>query len=89
MVIQEAYTHGRPVVASHIGGMAEKTAHGTAETHVEPRNPIALAEAMVKLANQPNLWEENVKRIPRPVTHTESAAAHLDWFERQLRQEAA
>ncbi|MAS05534.1 MAG: group 1 glycosyl transferase [Ahrensia sp.] len=80
MVIQEAYTHGRPVVASHIGGMAEKTAHGTPETHVEPRNPIALAEAMVKLANQPKLWEENVKRIPKPMTHTESAEAHLEWF---------
>ena len=80
MVIQEAYMHRRPVVASNIGGMAEKTASGTNETHVEPRNPIALADALVELANNPALWEENVKRIPDPMTSAESAAAHLDWF---------
>ncbi|TDH38736.1 glycosyltransferase [Pseudohoeflea suaedae] len=80
MVIQEAYMHRRPVIASNIGGMAEKTATGTPETHVEPRSPLALAEAMTTLAADTALWEENVARIPPPLTNTDSAAAHLAWF---------
>ncbi|WP_029041485.1 glycosyltransferase [Cucumibacter marinus] len=80
MVIQEAFAHRRPVVVSDIGGMAEKAAGATEHTRVEPRNPLALAETMVKLASDPGIWEQNVKRIKPPITVAESAAAHLDWF---------
>lgn len=80
MVIQEAYSHRRPVLAANIGGMAEKTAGGTPETQFEARSAHSLAENMVTLARNPNLWEENVKRIKKPMTVTECAKAHLEWF---------
>ena len=33
LVIQEAFLHGRPVICSDIGGMAEKVRHGVDGLH--------------------------------------------------------
>ena len=45
LVIQEAFQHGRPVICSDIGGMAEKVTDGVNGLHFRAGDPDSLAEA--------------------------------------------
>ena len=47
----EAMAAGRPVVASRVGGLAEAVLDGTTGLLVPPRNAVALADAIAKLAS--------------------------------------
>jgi glycosyltransferase involved in cell wall biosynthesis len=49
MVALEAFTRGRPVVASRVGGLAESVEDGVDGYLVEPEDPIALAAALARL----------------------------------------
>jgi len=40
LVIQEAFAHGRPVICSDIGGMAEKVAHEKNGLHFRANDPF-------------------------------------------------
>lgn len=55
LVIQEAYAAGRPVIASHLGGMAEFVRPGASGLLFEAGNAAALAEALTTLARDPIL----------------------------------
>ena len=46
LVIQEAFQHGRPVIASDIGGMAEKVHDGVSGLHFKAGDAASLAETM-------------------------------------------
>ncbi|QNI50211.1 glycosyl transferases group 1 family protein [Synechococcus sp. RS9915] len=52
MVIQESFLHGRPVVAPRLGGMAEKIRDGQTGLLVQPGSVTAMAEVMLRLADQ-------------------------------------
>src|SRR6185503_11624350 len=43
LVIQEAFAHGRPVISSDIGGMAERVVHGVNGLHFRVGDPVSLA----------------------------------------------
>jgi glycosyltransferase involved in cell wall biosynthesis len=58
LVIQEAFMHGRPVICSGIGGMAEKVAHGVNGLHFNVSDPGSLAETVRIAATTPGLWEQ-------------------------------
>lgn len=51
----EAMAHGKPVIATRVGGIPEVVADGLTGYLVERRNHSALAERMVELANDPAL----------------------------------
>jgi glycosyltransferase involved in cell wall biosynthesis len=57
LVIQEAFAHGRPVIASDIGGMAEKVTDGVDGIHFRAGDPDDLAETIRAAVSTPGLWE--------------------------------
>jgi glycosyltransferase involved in cell wall biosynthesis len=65
LVIQEAFLHGRPVICSDIGGMAEKVTHEVNGLHFRVRNPDDLAETIKRAGTTPGLWEKLKEGIPR------------------------
>jgi glycosyltransferase involved in cell wall biosynthesis len=74
LVIQEAFMHGRPVICSDIGGMAEKVADGVDGLHFRVGDPEDLARVIAQAAASPQLWRTLTGGI-RPVypmpTHVE------------------
>ena len=55
-VLPEAQASGLPVVASRIGGLPESTSDGQTSLLVEPGNPTAFADALIKLYNDTALF---------------------------------
>lgn len=80
VVIQEAQFHGRPVIASDIGGMAEKVRDGIDGLHFRVSSAASLAETMVRAAATPALWDRLHAGIAPPTTAAESGAMHAELF---------
>jgi glycosyltransferase involved in cell wall biosynthesis len=57
LVIQEAFAHGRPVICSDIGGMAEKVTDGVDGLHFRAGDADSLAETIAAAVSTPGLWE--------------------------------
>jgi glycosyltransferase involved in cell wall biosynthesis len=66
LVIQEAAQHRRPVIASDIGGMAEKVHDGVSGLHFRAADPASLAETISKAIGTRKLWDELQARIEPP-----------------------
>lgn len=66
LVIQEAFAHGRPVICSDIGGMAEKVSDNVDGLHFRAGNARSLAQTIVRAISQSGLWESLHQNI-RPV----------------------
>ncbi|MGH2773552.1 MAG: glycosyltransferase family 4 protein [Actinomycetota bacterium] len=64
LVIQEAFQHGRPVICSDIGGMAEKVTDGVNGIHFRAGDASSLADAMAAAAGDIGLWEKLSYGIP-------------------------
>lgn len=77
MVIQEAFTFGRPVVGADIGGMAEKITDGVNGVHVAVGNRKAWSQALLQLATDGGAWDRLRAGIRPPLSHAECADAHL------------
>ena len=75
LVIEEARTAGRPVIASGIGGMAERVADGIDGLHVPPGDAAALAETL-RAATDPALWRR-LARASAPADHAAFVDSHL------------
>jgi glycosyltransferase involved in cell wall biosynthesis len=84
LVVLEAFRHGRPVICSGIGGMAELVADGTAGLHVPPGDPVALARTLRRAAGEPELWERLRAGIPPVLDHAAWAERHLGLYARLL-----
>jgi len=82
LVIQEAFLHRRPVIASNIGGMAEAVRDGVDGLHVRPDDPVALANVMRRAMEMPNLWENLVAGIYAPASIGDVAEKHLALYRR-------
>ncbi len=77
MVIQEAFVCGKPVICAGIGGMAEKVRDGVDGLHFEVRNPLDLAETMVRAACEPGLWQSLQANVRTPLSFEQCADAYL------------
>jgi glycosyltransferase involved in cell wall biosynthesis len=66
LVIQEAFMHGRPVICSDIGGMAEKVRDGADGLHFRAGDPQSVADAIRRAASEPGLWQKLAGGI-RPI----------------------
>ena len=64
LVIQEAFQHGRPVICSDIGGMAEKVSDGINGLHFRAGDASDLAKTIRRAVNTPGLWEKLQTGIP-------------------------
>lgn len=56
LVIQEAFQHGRPVICSDIGGMAEAVTDGVDGVHFRAGSAIDLADTLTRAAATPGMW---------------------------------
>jgi glycosyltransferase involved in cell wall biosynthesis len=89
LVIQEAFAHGRPVICSDIGGMAEKVTDGVDGLHFRARDPRSLARVMHRAATTDGLWDRLRAGI-RPVHRMEDHVGVLvELYERLLAERAA
>jgi glycosyltransferase involved in cell wall biosynthesis len=76
LVIQEAFMHGRPVICSAIGGMAEKVRHGVDGLHFNVNNAPELAETIRTAVSTPGLWDRLRDGIP-PIYGMDAHVARL------------
>ena len=70
MVIQEAFTAGRPLIVSNIGGMAEKVQDGVDGLHFSARNPLELANKLKYAVSNKTLWNDLHQNIAPPLSYT-------------------
>ncbi len=77
LVIQEAFMHGRPVICSGIGGMAEKVTDGVNGLHFHVADPGSLADAIRRAVDTEGLWDQLRSGIP-PVFSIGEHLANLD-----------
>jgi len=66
LVIQEAFSLGRPVICANIGGMAEKVRHNVDGLHFRARDTGALASAIEQALDDPSLWPRLCTGIEAP-----------------------
>ncbi len=64
LVIQEAFFHGKPVICSDIGGMAEKVSDGVNGLHFRVGNATSLAATLERAITAPGLWDDLHARLP-------------------------
>jgi glycosyltransferase involved in cell wall biosynthesis len=80
LVIQEAKKFGRPLIVSGIGGMAEKVRNEVEGLHALPGNPHSLAEAIIRAATTPGLFETCRSNLRRPPTISETVDEVLNLY---------
>ncbi len=83
IVIQEAFFHGRPIICSNIGGMAEKIADGVNGLHfrVEPGRsgrPDGASHVHARSLGAP------ARRTPAVLDADSYATAHLELYDRLI-----
>ena len=81
LVIQEAQAQGRPVIASNIGGMAELVEDGVNGLGVSPNDPRALASAMRRIAEEPELRHRLSRNARQPDDIDTTARRYLELIE--------
>ena len=85
MVIQEAFLHGRPVMAPRLGGMAEKIRDGQTGVLVDPSSAQAIAEAMQRLTHQPEFLEQLHQGVSRSLRQrADSEQGHAQLYRRLM-----
>ena len=77
VVIQEAFLHRRPVIASGIGGMAEKIRNETDGLHFRAGSPESLADRLGRALQEDGLWERLSGAALRPPDLPAFASDHL------------
>lgn len=77
VVIQEAFHHGRPVIASNIGGMAEKVTDGADGLSFRVGSAEDLADRLVEAISDPELWDRLRAGIGDTVSAPSCARKHL------------
>lgn len=65
MVIQEAFLHGRPVLAPRLGGMAEKVKQNQSGLLFEPGDAVDLARLLRRCCQAPDLVPQLQRQVER------------------------
>jgi glycosyltransferase involved in cell wall biosynthesis len=77
LVVQEAFTAGRPVIVANSGGLAERVRDGIDGFVVEPNNRFLLSQALQKIIANPGLIRDMTKDLP----HVKTTAEYVDEME--------
>lgn len=80
LVIQEAFSHGRPVICSNVGGMAEAVGNGINGLHFARGDARSLAQTMRQAIEQPGLWQRLRDGIGPIRTIQDAADEHLSLY---------
>jgi len=80
IVIQESFYHGRPMISSNIGGMAEKITDGVDGMHFRVGSSEDLVDRMTEALTNPGLWDRLRAGIKTPIDYEECAKQHLDLY---------
>jgi glycosyltransferase involved in cell wall biosynthesis len=80
LVISEAWSFGRPVIASNAGGPAERISDGVDGLLFELGDASALAETMRRACTEEGLWERLVAGIKAPPARGVMVAGYLDVY---------
>jgi glycosyltransferase involved in cell wall biosynthesis len=89
LVILEAMRHGRPVICSDIGGMAEMVDDERTGLHFRAGDSSDLARIMRRAAEQPELWQRLASALPKPPRLSDAVDQHLAIYHALLRNEEA
>jgi glycosyltransferase involved in cell wall biosynthesis len=84
LVVQEAFMHGRPVICSGIGGLAEKVQNEVNGLHFAVGDPGSLASVIERAATEAGLWERLRGGIPRVYTMDEHVSSLADLYREML-----
>ena len=83
--ILEAMACALPVVASNVGGISEQVVGGETGLLVEPLNPDQLAQASLRLLEDPALRQQmgaaGLERVKNLFTLDRQAKQYQDWYE--------
>lgn len=77
VIIQEAFFHGRPLICSGIGGMAEKVQNGVDGLHFLAGSPEDLSDRMCEALENNDLWNTLRAGIREPRDYRACAREHL------------
>jgi glycosyltransferase involved in cell wall biosynthesis len=80
LVISEAWSFGRPVIASNAGGPAERVSDGVDGLLFELGDARALAETMRRACTEDGLWERLCAGIKPPCSRMEMTGAFMDVY---------
>lgn len=84
IVIQEAFFHGRPILSSNLGGMAEKITDEVDGLHFRSGSPEDLVDCMVRALTEPKLWDRLRAGIKQPLNHVDCAARHVSLYQQLI-----
>ncbi|MEA2048163.1 MAG: glycosyltransferase family 4 protein [Campylobacterota bacterium] len=87
LVIQESFKFGRPMIASNIGGMAEKITDGKDGLHFKVRNPRSLANKITQAIEDTELYDILYDGITKPLSIKASIREHLEVYEGKINNE--
>jgi glycosyltransferase involved in cell wall biosynthesis len=82
LVVQEAYSAGRPVIVANSGGLVELVRDGIDGFVVERDDPHSLSRALQKIIANPGLIREMIKDLP----HVKTATEYVDEIEALYRR---
>lgn len=86
VVIQEAYTNGKPVICSNIGGLAEKVRPGIDGFWFDVGDGDSLASLLLKLAHRPELLARSASTLRRPRKTSEAIDGYVEIYRSLLCQ---
>jgi glycosyltransferase involved in cell wall biosynthesis len=82
LVVQEAFSAGRPVIVASSGGLAELVRDGIDGFVVERNDPNSLSRALQRIIANPELIRQMTKDLP----HVKTAAEYVDEIEALYRR---
>ena len=89
MAVWEAASVGQPLVSTDVGDVARKLPDDVGALIVPPRNPAAMADALERMIQNPDLRNrlgaEAQRRVQQRMSVAAVASAHLDAYEATLR----
>lgn len=86
VVIQEALLHGRPMICSDIGGMAEKVRDGKDGLHFRAGSSQDLADRIVEVLADTQAWDRLRGSMRQPADHLGCAREHVKLYRTLLRR---
>jgi glycosyltransferase involved in cell wall biosynthesis len=85
MIIQEAFSMGRPVICSDIGGMAEKISNGVNGIHVAARNSRAWGDSLIRASKYSVDWDALSNAAQTNLAHTRSLEMHIKLLKKKTK----
>jgi glycosyltransferase involved in cell wall biosynthesis len=80
LVISEAWSFGRPVIASDVGGPAERVTEGKDGLLFELGDARALADTMRRACTEEGLWEGLAQGITKPASREEMVQGFMQIY---------